>query len=135
MKPTWWARWDGSPRPIRSGGTGEMVYEQLGQIKSAPARSEDGDEIPKQEEVFVVRYEKGIAYVRKWEDGTRNWKPRDWNQANQQPIVARRERTGNAMTSNNVLIVDMAILAGIFLLGLLAKLFPRKRSTGQRVKD
>ncbi len=39
------------------------------------------------------------------------------------------------MTSNNVLIVDMAILAGIFLLGLLAKLFPRKRSTGQRVKD
>lgn len=54
--------------PIRSGGTGEMVYEQLGQIKSAPARSEDGDEIPKQEEVFVVRYEKGIAYVRKWDE-------------------------------------------------------------------
>ena len=55
---------------IRSGGTGEMVYEQLGQIKSAPARSEDGVEIPRQEEVFVVRYEKGIAYVRKWEEGT-----------------------------------------------------------------
>jgi len=54
---------------IRTGGTGEMVYEQLGQIKSAPARSEDGDEIPKQEEVFVVRYEKGIAYVRKWDEG------------------------------------------------------------------
>lgn len=53
---------------IRPGGTGEMVYEQLGQIKSAPARSEDGDEIAKQEEVFVVRYEKGIAYVRKWEE-------------------------------------------------------------------
>ncbi|HTX75626.1 MAG TPA: hypothetical protein VMD29_05410 [Terracidiphilus sp.] len=57
---------------IRSGGTGEFVYEQLGQIKSAPARSEDGMEIARQEEVFVVRYEKGIAYVRKWEEeGTR----------------------------------------------------------------
>jgi hypothetical protein len=32
------------------------------------------------------------------------------------------------MTSNNtVMIVDMAILVGIFLLGLLAKLFPRSR--------
>jgi hypothetical protein len=54
---------------IRSGGTGEMVYEQLGQIKSAPARSEDGVDLPRQEEVFVVRYEKGIAYVRRFEEG------------------------------------------------------------------
>jgi len=53
---------------IRAGGTGEMVYEQLGAVRSAPARSEDGDAIGKQEEVFVVRYEKGIAYVRRWED-------------------------------------------------------------------
>ncbi len=54
---------------IRSGGTGEMVYEQMGAWRSVPARAEDGRPIPKQEEVFVVRYEKGIAYVRKWEDG------------------------------------------------------------------
>jgi hypothetical protein len=53
---------------IRAGGTGEMVYEQLGVLQSAPARSEDGEAIEKQEEVFVVRYEKGIAYVRRWED-------------------------------------------------------------------
>lgn len=53
---------------IRAGGTGEMVYEQLGALRSAPARSEDGEPIQKQEEVFVVRYEKGIAYVRRWED-------------------------------------------------------------------
>ena len=53
--------------PIRAGGTGEMVYQQLGALRSAPARAEDGEEIPKQEEVFVVRYEKGIAYVRRWE--------------------------------------------------------------------
>jgi hypothetical protein len=55
--------------PIRPGGTGEMVYEQLGARRSVPARSEDGKPIPKQEEVFVVRYEKGIAYVRRWEEG------------------------------------------------------------------
>lgn len=30
------------------------------------------------------------------------------------------------MTNSTVLIADMGILVGIFLLGLLAKLFPRK---------
>jgi hypothetical protein len=54
---------------IQTGGTGEIVYQQMGALRSAPARSEDGLPIPKQEEVFVVRYEKGIAYVRRWEDG------------------------------------------------------------------
>ena len=54
--------------PIRAGGIGEIVYEQLGARHSAPARSEDGVAIQKQEEVFVVRYEKGVAYVRRWED-------------------------------------------------------------------
>ncbi len=58
---------------IRTNGTGEVVYEQLGAIRSVPARSEDGADIPKEEEVFVVRYEKGIAYVRRWEDGNVEW--------------------------------------------------------------
>jgi len=53
---------------IRAGGTGEMVYEQLGARRSAPARSDDGEPIQKQEEVYVVRYEKGIAYVKRWEE-------------------------------------------------------------------
>jgi hypothetical protein len=53
---------------IQPGGTGEIIYQQLGALRSAPARSEDGRPIPKQEEVFVMRYEKGIAYVRKWEE-------------------------------------------------------------------
>jgi hypothetical protein len=53
---------------IRQGGIGEIVYEQLGARHSAPARSEDGLPIQKQEEVFVVRHEKGVAYVRRWED-------------------------------------------------------------------
>jgi hypothetical protein len=55
--------------PIRAGGTGEMIYEQLGARRSVPVRAEDGARIEKQEEVFVVRYEKGIAYVRRWEEG------------------------------------------------------------------
>ena len=58
---------------IRSAGTGEIVYEQLGAVRSAPARSEDGSPISKQEEVFVVRYEKGIAYVRRWQDASGEW--------------------------------------------------------------
>jgi hypothetical protein len=57
---------------IRADGIGEIIYEQLGARCSAPARSEDGVEIQKQEEVFVDRYEKGIAYVRRWEDFSEN---------------------------------------------------------------
>ncbi len=53
---------------IRPSGTGEFVYEQLGARRSAPARSEHGESISKDEEVFVVRYEKGIAYVRRWDE-------------------------------------------------------------------
>lgn len=54
--------------PIRSGGTGEIVYQQLGARRSAIARTEDGQAIGKDDEVYVIRYEKGIAYVKRWED-------------------------------------------------------------------
>ncbi len=54
--------------PIRSGGTGAIVYQQMGATRSAIARAEDGGTLGKDEEVFVIRYEKGIAYVRRWED-------------------------------------------------------------------
>jgi hypothetical protein len=54
--------------PIREGGIGEIVYQQLGSTRSAIARSDDGAGIGKQEEVYVIRYEKGIAYVKRWED-------------------------------------------------------------------
>jgi hypothetical protein len=53
---------------IRSGGTGEIIYSQEGTRRVAGARSEDGAPIPKGTEVVVTRYEKGIAYVRTWED-------------------------------------------------------------------
>lgn len=54
--------------PIRSGGTGEMVYTQGGTRHVTGARSEDGSVISKGTEVIVTRYEKGLAYVRRWED-------------------------------------------------------------------
>jgi hypothetical protein len=54
--------------PIRSGGTGEIIYSQEGTRRVAGARSEDGGAIAKGAEVIVTRYDKGIAYVRPWED-------------------------------------------------------------------
>jgi hypothetical protein len=54
--------------PIRPGGTGELIYSQEGTRRVTGARSEDGVPIPKGAEVMVTRYEKGIAYVRPWED-------------------------------------------------------------------
>jgi membrane protein implicated in regulation of membrane protease activity len=54
--------------PIRSGGTGELVYSQEGTRRVTGARSDEGDALPKGCEVMVTRYEKGIAYVRRWSD-------------------------------------------------------------------
>jgi membrane protein implicated in regulation of membrane protease activity len=54
--------------PIRAGGTGELVYSQEGTRRVTGARSEDGAAIPKGIEVVVTRYEKGIAYVRPWDE-------------------------------------------------------------------
>jgi membrane protein implicated in regulation of membrane protease activity len=53
---------------IRDGGVGEMCYSQEGFRRSAAARSEDGRGLEKGTEVLVTRYEKGIAYVRRWEE-------------------------------------------------------------------
>lgn len=38
-----------------------------------------------------------------------------------------RPKDRESMSNNTVLIVDMGILVGIFLLGLLAKMFPKNR--------
>lgn len=53
---------------IRAGGTGELVYVQGGARKTTAARSEDGSAIPKGTEVAVISFERGIAYVRPWEE-------------------------------------------------------------------
>jgi membrane protein implicated in regulation of membrane protease activity len=57
--------------PIRAGGTGEIVFSQAGTRRTSGARSEDGSAIAKGTEVMVTRYEKGIAYVRVWDDPER----------------------------------------------------------------
>lgn len=53
---------------IREGGTGELIYSQAGTRRVSAARSENGEAIAKGTEVVVTRYEKGIAYVRLWEE-------------------------------------------------------------------
>jgi membrane protein implicated in regulation of membrane protease activity len=52
---------------IRSnGGIGEILFLQTGARRSSAARSEDGRTIERGTEVVVIRYERGIAYVRPW---------------------------------------------------------------------
>jgi len=53
---------------IRAGGTGEIIYTQMGTRRVCGARSDDGGAIAKGTEVVVTRYEKGIAYVRLWSE-------------------------------------------------------------------
>ncbi len=53
---------------IREGGTGEIVFSQAGTRKVSGARSEDGKAIAKGIEVAITRYERGIAYVRPWDE-------------------------------------------------------------------
>jgi len=53
---------------IREGGTGEIIYTQMGTRRVCGARSDDGTAIAKGTEVVATRYEKGIAYVRLWSE-------------------------------------------------------------------
>jgi len=57
--------------PIRSGGIGEIQFVQEGARRSASARSDDGLALDKGEEVVVARYERGVAYVRRFEEMVR----------------------------------------------------------------
>jgi membrane protein implicated in regulation of membrane protease activity len=54
--------------PIRVEGTGEIIYSQAGTRRTCGARSENGSAIEKGTEIVVTRYEKGIAFVRRWEE-------------------------------------------------------------------
>ena len=53
---------------VRPGGIGEMIFSQHGVRRCAGIRSESGAPIPRGIEVIVTRYEKGVAYVRPWEE-------------------------------------------------------------------
>jgi membrane protein implicated in regulation of membrane protease activity len=52
--------------PIRDGGTGEILFSLGGTRRVAGARSDDGHAIGKGVEIVIVRYDKGLAYVRTW---------------------------------------------------------------------
>ena len=53
---------------VREHGTGEMIFSQDGTRRAASVRSEDGRPLERGTEVVVTRYERGIAYVRAWEE-------------------------------------------------------------------
>jgi membrane protein implicated in regulation of membrane protease activity len=54
--------------PIRENGTGEIIYSQAGTRRTCGARSDSGGALEKGAEIMVTRYEKGIAYVKCWEE-------------------------------------------------------------------
>lgn len=54
--------------PIREDGTGEIIFAVGGTRRCAGARSDEGKAIEKGAEVVIERYEKGIAYVKRWEE-------------------------------------------------------------------
>jgi membrane protein implicated in regulation of membrane protease activity len=54
--------------PIRENGTGEIIYSQAGTRRTCGARSDNGAALGKGAEIVVTRYDKGIAYVRLWEE-------------------------------------------------------------------
>jgi hypothetical protein len=53
---------------IREGGTGEMIFSRDGARRACSVRSEDGKALARGIEVIVTRYERGIAYVRRYEE-------------------------------------------------------------------
>jgi membrane protein implicated in regulation of membrane protease activity len=57
--------------PIRRQGTGEVIFSLGGVRRCAGARSDDGTPVERGTEVVIERYEKGIAYVKRWEDFTK----------------------------------------------------------------
>ena len=57
--------------PIRENGTGEIIFALGGSRRCSGARSDDGKPIEKGAEVVIARYEKGIAYVKRWEEFSR----------------------------------------------------------------
>ena len=57
--------------PIRENGTGEIIFSLGGVRRCAGARCEEGKRMERGAEVVIERYEKGIAYVKRWEEFTK----------------------------------------------------------------
>ena len=54
--------------PVPSGGVGEMLYSQGGARRSMPVAADDGVPIDRGAEVVVLRFARGIAFVRRWDE-------------------------------------------------------------------
>jgi hypothetical protein len=67
---------------IPARGAGEMLYAQNGARRSAVVRSESGEPIERGTEVIVMRYARGVAYVKRWDDF-------------EQGLLAETQGTGN----------------------------------------
>lgn len=57
--------------PIRENGTGEIIFSLGGVRRCAGARCDRDRRLEKGTEVVIERYEKGIAYVKPWEEFTK----------------------------------------------------------------
>ena len=57
--------------PIREKGTGEIIFSLGGARRCAGARCDDGRALERGAEVVIERYDKGIAYVRRWDEFTK----------------------------------------------------------------
>ncbi len=50
------------------GGFGEMLYSQNGARRSVAVKADNGEAIARGAEVIVMRYQRGVAYVRRWDE-------------------------------------------------------------------
>lgn len=60
---------------VHAGGVGEMIFTQDGARRAVPIRSDTSSAIEHGAEVVVTRYERGIAYVRRWDELTSEPQP------------------------------------------------------------
>lgn len=51
---------------VHANGTGEILFSLNGTRRCAAARAEDGRLLERDTQVLVLRYERGIAWVRRW---------------------------------------------------------------------
>jgi hypothetical protein len=56
-----------------NGGIGEIIFSQTGARRSLAACSDTGAQIPRGTEVVVIRYDRGIAYVRSLHEVADTW--------------------------------------------------------------
>lgn len=53
---------------ITPGGFGEMLFSQNGARRAVAVRADTGEGIERGAEVIVMRYARGVAYVRRWDE-------------------------------------------------------------------